>query len=277
MNAPAQTATAQLDLSFARAPSGETYLARQYAGFPFHVTRALQLDTEPSGMATVVLQSLGAGLLQGDRLAMAIAVQPGAEAHVTTQGSSVVHTMAREGARQDAALVVGEGGSLEYLLRPMILFPQADVTTTLEIVLHEGANVIWCDGYLTHDPHMQDGHFKRLVTETALRDGSGALLALDRFEIDGSVMSESGVMAGFAVHASIGIAGPDVDEELAVLWREALATADGVYGGVSSLPGAVGLFCRLLARDGVALRGATLALWRAMRMRRFGVEPGARP
>ncbi len=269
--------TAQLDLSFARAPSGATYLARQYAGFPFHVTRALQLDEQPSGMATVVLQSLGAGLLQGDRLAMTIAAQAGAAAHVTTQGSSVAHAMTRQGARQDAALVVGAGALLEYLPRPMILFPQADVTTSLDIVLHDGATVMWCDGYLAHDPHKQDGRFTRLAAETALRDGNGVMLALDRFEIDGSVLGEAGVMAGYAVHASIGIAGSGADAELAALWRATLDAVEGVYGGVSTLPGEAGLFCRLLARDGVALRGAMLALWRAMRMKRFGVEPGVRP
>lgn len=277
MNATARPATAQLDLSFARAPSGETYLARQYGGFPFHVTRTLQLDEEPAGMATVVLQSLGAGLLQGDRLAMAITAQPRAAAHVTTQGSGVAHAMLREGARQDAAIVVGEGAFLEYLPRPLILFPDADVTTSLDIVLHEGASVMWCDGYLAHDPHKGEGRFARLRAQTTLRGGAGALLALDRFEIEGHVLAEGGAMAGHAVHASLGFAGPGADGALAALWRDALGGIDGVYGGVSTLPGEAGLFCRLLARDGVALRGAMLALWRAMRLQRFGVEPGARP
>lgn len=277
MNTSPPSDAAQLDLCFARAPSGETYLARQYAGFPFHVSRALQLDEEPAGMATVVLQSLGAGLLQGDRLTMAIEARAGASAHVTTQGSSVAHAMVREEARQDARIVVRQGAFLEYLPRPMILFPQADVTTSLEIVLHRDATAMWCDGYLAHDPQGHDGRFTRLRAETTLRDGEGTLLALDRFDIDGAVLEEEGVLAGFAVHASLGIAGPDVDGELAALWREALDAMEGVHGGVSSLPGEVGLFCRLLARDGVALREAMLAMWRIARLRRFGVEPGVRP
>jgi urease accessory protein len=277
VNATTRSSDAQLDLSFARAPSGETYLARQYAGFPFHVTRSLRLDTEPAGMATVVLQSLGAGLLQGDRLAMAVEARAGAAAHVTTQGSTVAHGMAREGARQDARVVVGAGAFLEYLPRPMILFPDADVTTALEIVLHEGGSVMWCDGSLMHDPKKAEGRFRHLHAETALHDGEGKLLALDRFAIDGSVLEEAGVMAGHAVHASLGFAGPGADSALAASWRAALDGLDGVYGGVSGLPGEAGLFCRLLARDGVALRNATLALWRAMRLNRFGVEPGVRP
>jgi len=277
VNATTQPEAAQLDLIFASAPSGETYLLRQYAGFPFHVSRCLQLDEEPRGMATVVLQSLGAGLLQGDRLAIAITAQAGAAAHVTTQGSGVAHSMEREGARQDARVAVGEGAFLEYLPRPMILFPRADVATTLEIVLHEGATVMWCDGYLAHDPHKQDGRFTRLSAETALRDGGGRLLALDRFAVDGAVLDEGGAMAGHAVHASVGIAGPKIGADLAQAWRAALDGIEGVYGGVSALPGEVGLFARLLARDGIALRSAMLALWRVMRLQRFGIEPGARP
>lgn len=277
MNAGGEAEAPQLDLVFARAPAGQTYLLRQYAGFPFHVSRCLQLDAQPSGMATVLLQSLGAGLLQGDRVSMAVTAQAGAQAHVTTQGSSVAHSMAREGARQDARIVVGEGALLEYLPRPMILFPRADVASTLEIVLHEGASAMWCDGYLAHDPQKEGGRFTRLTAETALRDGSGRLLALDRFDVDGAVLAEDGAMAGHAVHASVGIAGPDAGESLAAGWRAALDGIGDVHGGVSALPGGTGLFCRLLARDGIALRRATLALWRVMRLQRFGVEPGPRP
>ena len=277
MNARGEAGPPQLDLVFARAPAGESYLLRQYAGFPFHVGRCLQLDAEPNGMATVLLQSLGAGLLQGDRVAMAVTVQAGAQAHVTTQGSSVVHSMAGGCARQDARIVVGEGALLEYLPRPMILFPRADVATTLEIVLREGASVMWCDGYLAHDPQRAGERFTGLSAETSLRDGSGTLLALDRLVVDGAVLDEEGVMAGYAVHASVGLAGPGADEALAAGWRTALEGIEGVHGGVSALPGATGLFCRLLARDGIALRQAMLALWRAMRLMRFGVEPGERP
>lgn len=277
MNAPGSPATPQLDLVFERAASGETFLSRQYAGFPFHMTRSLALDTAPAGMATVVLQSLGAGLLQGDRLAMAIAVGADALAHVASQGSTVAHAMARKGASQSTRLQVAAGGWLEYLPRPMILFPQADVATSLEIVVEDGAAVMWCDGYLAHDPHAGALRFARVAAETVLRDGTGRVLAIDRFDIGGTVLDDRGALGSLPVHAGFGMAGRRADDALARIWRDTLEQLGGVRAGVSALPNEAGLFCRLLAEDGIALRAAMLALWRAARVHVFGVEPAARP
>lgn len=267
----------QLDLVFERARSGETFLRRQLAGFPFHMTRSLALDEEPSGMATVVLQSLGAGLLQGDRLAMTVAVGEGASAHVALQGSTVAHAMARAGASQEARLHVATGGWFEYLPRPMILFPDADVTSSLEIVVEPGATVMWCDGYLVHDPGAGTGRFARLAAETVLRDGKGRVRAVDRFEVAGDALDDGGALGGLRVHAGMGMAGPAADDTLARVWRNALQKTSGVFAGVSALPNEAGLFCRLLADDGVTLRAAMLDLWRATRLHVFGVEPGPRP
>lgn len=277
MNAPRSPTALQLDLVFERAASGETFLRRQYAGFPFHMTRCLALDEAPAGMATVVLQSLGAGLLQGDRLDMAVAVGAGAAAHVASQGSTVAHAMVREGAGQSARLHVAAGGWLEYLPRPMILFPQADVATSLEIVVEDGATVLWCDGYLAHDPHAGEARFARLAAETILRHSTGRVLAVDRFDLDGTVLDDRGALGGLPVHAGFGMAGPHADDALAAIWRDVLDRLAGVRGGISALPNEAGLFCRLLAEDGVALRAALLNLWRATRLHVFGVEPGVRP
>jgi urease accessory protein len=262
---------------FERAVSGETFLKRQYAGFPFHMTRSLALDTAPAGMATVVLQSLGAGLLQGDRLAMAIAVGADASAHVASQGSTVAHAMVREGASLSARLHVAAGGWLEYLPRPTILFPDADVATSLEIDVEEGATVMWCDGYLAHDPREERGRFTRVAAETVLRDGTGRVLAIDRFDIGGTVLDDRGALDRLPVHAGFGMAGWGADDALAGNWRDTLERLGGVRAGVSALPNEAGLFCRLLAMDGIALRGAMLALWRATRLHVFRMEPGARP
>jgi len=270
-------AAPQLDLVFERGPTGTTFLRRQYAGFPFHMTRCLVLDEVPAGMATVVLQSLGAGLLQGDRVAMAIAAGGGAQVHVASQGSTVVHGMTGGTASQEARLHVAAGAWLEYLPRPMILFPGADVATSLEIVVDDGASVLWCDGYLAHDPQGKGARFTRLAAETVLADRTGRALAVDRFLIGGDILDDSGALGGHGVHAGFGMAGGAADETMAAAWRQVLASLEGVRGGVSALPNEAGLFCRLLARDGVALRAAMHALWRATRRHVFGAEPGVRP
>ena len=116
----------QLDLAFARAPSGETFLARQYAAFPFHVTQPFMRE----GEATVILQGLGAGFLAGDRFRSRIAAGAGARARVTTQGSTLVHAMPGGGARQTVTLEAEAGALLAWLPRPLILFPGARLAAT---------------------------------------------------------------------------------------------------------------------------------------------------
>ena len=153
---------AQLGLTFARAPSGETFLKRQYARFPFHVTQPFFLDGDPTGEATVILQALGAGLVQGDRIAMDIIAQAGVMAHLTTQGSTVAHEMPADHAEHRTRIEVQTAACFHYLPRPMILFAGADVTTRLEIVVADDARVLWCDGYLSHDFEHDGGRFAKL-------------------------------------------------------------------------------------------------------------------
>lgn len=246
----------QLGLTFAHAPSGETYLKRQYARFPFHVTQPFHLGGDVSGEATVILQALGAGLVQGDRVAMDVLVESGARAHLTTQGSTVAHAMPDGCAEQSARVVVCKGASLHFLPRPMILFAKAEVTTRLEITVQEGARVLWCDGYLTHDTEGNGGCFSRLDAETVLCDASGEILALDRFVLDGAMLDAPGVMVGFPVHAGFGCHGYREPTDIIERLGAAMMDDDAIYLGISTLPDEQGLFGRILARDGVALRRA---------------------
>ena len=245
---------AQLDLAFARSPSGETFLKRQYAAFPFHVTRTLGTG----GEALVIVQSLGAGLVRGDRVRSRVAAGAGARARVETQGSTVAHAMPRGAARQAVRLEVGPGARLAWLPRPLILFPGADVAATLEIVLHPGGRAVWREAFLSHDAGRPGGRLARLAAETVLRRAGGPALAVDRFAIDGAALDETGPER--RVHAALGWAGEDCGDALAARLRAALAARDGVYGGVSALPGGAGLFARLAAPDGASLRRALDAL-----------------
>jgi urease accessory protein len=115
---------------------------------------------------------------------------------------------------------------------------------------------------MAHDPRGRSGRFRHLSSEMVLRRPSGEVLAVDRFAIDGDALDERGAMAGFAVHAGFGVAGPAAGgpERL----RAALAPVHGIYAGVSTLPHGAGLFARVLAEDGIALARASEALAAAL-------------
>jgi urease accessory protein len=264
----------QLDLAFRAGPGGETYLARQVAGFPFHITRPFRFDHAPAGMATVILQSVGAGIVQGDRIDMAVEAEPKTAAHVTTQASTVVHSMKGGDAAQTAHVVARAGAFLEYLPDAVILFPESRLTTQLVLDLEPGATLLWCDGYVMHDPKAGEGRFAHLAAETLLRRG-GTTVAVDRFVIDGAAVGGEAT-AGYPIHASFGVAAEtDLDGLLNAL-RGAVADLDDTYAGLSRLPHDAGVWCRLLARDGVAYRKGLAALWRAARRHLTGVEPEPR-
>lgn len=71
-------------LQFAVDAEGRTYLARHFATYPHHLTRALYLDRAAPEAATVYLQSLSGGLTQDDRVALRVSAAGRAIAHVTT-------------------------------------------------------------------------------------------------------------------------------------------------------------------------------------------------
>src|SRR6266576_2789609 len=61
-------------LLVAELAGGRTVLRRQHVGYPFHVTRAFQLDRMRPDLATLYLQSASGGLYAADRLALDLVV-----------------------------------------------------------------------------------------------------------------------------------------------------------------------------------------------------------
>ena len=273
---PARTGR-QLDLCFSRGPDGGTYLSRQVVGFPFHMTRPFDLDRSPAGMATVILQSVGAGIVQGDRIGMEVEAAENAAAHLTSQASTVVHSMTGGEATQTARVVARTGAFLEYLPDALILFPGSRLTTHLELVVDPGTTLLWCDGYIMHDPKEEGRRFRHLSTETVLKRGED-VVAIDRFRIDGDAMDSDGGAAtsGFPIHASFGLVAETDLRALIDDLRGAVTDVEDTYVGVSMLPGEAGVWCRLLARDGVAYRKGLDSLWHTARVHLTGHAPGSR-
>ena len=137
---------------FAPDPGGKSYLARQYASYPFHVCRAQYLDPDLPEMASIYLQTSAGGLYAGDRLSVEITTEAGAKAHVTTQASSLAYRMPDGEARQQVLLSGGPGSLLEYLPDPTILFPEARLRTKVTLRPAPGALIIAGGSFLPHDP-----------------------------------------------------------------------------------------------------------------------------
>jgi len=268
----------QAALRFARAPDGQSYIARQRVGYPFHITRPFYLGEAPVGALTLYLQSVSGGIYQGEDLRMICSADAGSAAHVTTQAATIVHRMPAAPARQTVALEAADGALLEYLPDPLIMFPGAKLASVLEIEATADATVIASESFAHHDPGGEGRRFDRFEAELRIRDEGGHLLALERYAVAGDRLAEGASrIARWPAQGSFVVAhrGPACEAILAAL-RTALAPTDAFYGGASALPNEAGVGVRLLARDGARLRRGLEAAWRAVRVALYGAPPAPR-
>ena len=266
-----------LDLSLERSCK-KTFLRDQFSCYPFHVCKPHYLDESPVGMATIYLQSSAGGIFAGDTLNARFNVGPGSQAHVTSQASTVVHTMKNSGAKTNMLIRVGDQALFEYLPDPLILFPKANLATRLRLEIDESSTVLLCDPYLTHDPYQSGGYFSQLANEIKITDKHGSLLCLDRSVIGGADFSrnEIGIMGTRRVIGTFYYINPSTDSNrVCELLNNALERCSDIYAGVSTLPNQIGAWARIIATDATPLREAVDKMWRASRADITGCQPAA--
>jgi len=267
----------RLELGFERAPSGQTFLDRQYASYPFHVCRPFYLDDAIPGMATVYTQSCSGGLYTQDRLISTINAGCDTQVHLTTQAATIVHKSTRGPARQQMLITAGAGAYVEYLPDPVILLPGAHLETKLRVRMADMASVVLFDAFLTHDPDGVGRTFERMVSEVVIEDPGGPPMAIDRFNAIGSDFADPclGATGGFGCQGTIIAYSPqnDPDELLEAVRRTGCGDA---AAGSSMLPGRRGVWMRIMAADGAGLKSAMVDLWSAVREVLTGAPPDIR-
>jgi len=253
-------------LLVAELAGGRTVLRRQHVGYPFHVTRAFQLDRMRPDLATLYLQSASGGLYAADRLALDLVVGPGAALNLTTQASTVVHDARGQGSTMCQSVTVKDNAFCAIISDPYVLFPGADLYIETTATVAAGATLIMAEGFAAHDPHRRGGTFARFSTHTRIMAPEGRLLVSDRGSVRGEELSAScGTLGGMAAAGSVlMITAPDRLADIAEI--EAAADACGCLAGVTAAPNQAGLAMRLLAPDsGTLIRGIEAAFHIAAR------------
>jgi urease accessory protein len=276
---PIPAAMPAADIEFACAGDGRTYLARAYAGYPYHVGRTLELPGDPPGMTSIYLQSCSGGLFEHERVSAQFTAREAALAHVATGASTIVHRMPHGHAEQSVHLFAGRNAVLEYLPEPTILFAGSRLRNRLSLQVAEGATCITGDAFLLHDPDAGDDVFDWFENTCEVRDENGALLVRDRQKVRGEffLRPRPGVMGRWRVVGTLLFVirsggGSDLLEAV----RKPLEAVPGLYAGASRLPNDCGLWVRLLAQDTIAMRAGWLLAWSAARTLLTGVTPRPR-
>ena len=269
-----------LKLQFALAPNGKTYIRNQYCHYPFHVCRAQYVDTNPFGLATVYLQSCAGGIFEGDRLFCEFHSLSESQAHITTQASTIVHSMEYGSAEQYVLIEAEENSFIEYLPDPLILFPHSNLRSKVVVSMHPTATVYLADALLIHDPKNRGNTFGEYHNETKIMDLQGKLLCLDRYHITGDQNSNSymGVMGNYAVLGTIVFLSPtDLTHTFCDMLKDLLdANSTAVYAGVSVLPNKCGVWVRLMANEAFEMRSIMTNLWGLGRVNFTGTLPHTR-
>jgi urease accessory protein len=253
-------------LLVAELAGGRTVLRRQYVGYPFHVTRAFQLDRSRPNLSTLYLQSAAGGLYAADRLALALVVGAGAALNLTTQASTVVHDGRGIGSKMRHAITVRDEAFCAVISDPYVLFPGADLQLVTVATVAANAVLIIADGFAAHDPHGRGATFARLSTDTSIVRPDGKPVIFDRGNVRGEdLRSGCGALGGMAAAGSLlMIAPPGQLPDVAEV--EEAADDCGCLAGVTAAPNHAGIAMRLLAPDGGTLvRGIEAAFHIAAR------------
>ena len=269
----------RISLEFACDGNGRTYLGRQYASYPFHVCKVQYYDADCPNLATLYAQSCAGGLYEDDQHRLELTARSGAEAHFTTQASTIVHSMPAGRARQDMRITAESSAYLEYLPDPQILFPHSNLASTIRIAMASDATVLVSDSFMGHDPQRMGGLPDSYESEIVIEDAGGRKLAIDRLRLASHAFKARtpGIMGAFNAHGTILVA---TRNPLAAAVQTAGRGLDFDYGeaaiGVSALPNSAGLVFRVLAQDGVALKRAMYACWSSARLALRGSAPAMR-
>ncbi|MHB1800070.1 MAG: urease accessory protein UreD [Actinomycetes bacterium] len=262
-----------LELRFERR-GDRTQLVHAYSTGPQRVNRALYLDEALTDIAFVFIQSVGGGILQGDRLRMALSVGPGARAHVTTQSAIKVYRMEADYATQHVQASVEEGGYLELISDPVIPYRGARFYNVVDFTVAEGATMVYADAIAPGRVAFGESFEYELVhTRLVARRSDGRPRAADTMVLEPgrSPLHRPGLLGGYAHLGSLLVLDDaHSGSALANYLNDGLSQVAGAWGAASALPGGDGAFLRVLGLSSNVVQTALHSSWRAARQSLVG-------
>lgn len=258
-----------LRLGFCR-QGDRSILAELDRRVPFLAQQALYWDEALPDLPCVFLITTSGCLLQGDRMALDIAVGPDARAHITTQSATKIHSMDANFAAQIQHIHVARGGYLELLPDALLPHRHSRFFSTTHISLEEDASLLYSElllpGRRYHHPDERFGLDLYAAGVTVYQDNSPSPLYSEKFLLRPrqDPLSALGAMHNFDVFGS------------ALLFSSAqhcrhILDATGVHVGpemaygASLLPRQHGLAFKVLGRDAPRVRGLLRRFWELSR------------
>jgi len=259
----------------------QTILADLDRRTPYMAQRALYPDPAMSDQAWLFMITTSGCVLQGDRLALEVALGPDARAHVTTQSATKVHSMDANFAVQTQSLALAEGAYLEFLPEPLIPHRRARFLSDTRISIAPTATLLYSEvvqpGRKHHHPDECFGATLLSLALAAERPG-GRMLFTEKLVIDPArrPLRQTGVMGSFDVLGNVVLLTPkDVAERVHARIEAEVDLTQGLAFGSCRLPNEAGLIFKALGHETAQVKAKVREFWAIAREEATGA--GLRP
>ncbi|MBE9180383.1 urease accessory protein UreD [Oculatella sp. LEGE 06141] len=230
-----------------------SFVQRQYATYPFRLSRSLRLDPTDAHRAYLYIMNSSPGLLAGDRFRISVRLSDRTSLYLTDQSATKVHQMAVDQlARIHYDIEVGAGAGLEFVPEPTILYRNASLEQTMRVTLASTGSLFLSDvmvpGRLARGECF---HFHRYFSRLRVCTPDGALVFNDAMQIKGEgELTRHAIFASQPILASVMIILPGVNLHALGLDLEQFAHAQTNLTAASSpLPNCNGLLVRVMSSN----------------------------
>jgi urease accessory protein len=256
----------------------ETILANLERRAPYMAQRALYCDQEMPDLAHVFMITTTGCLLQGDRLALEVTLGSGAQAHVTTQSATKIHTMDANYAAQTQIITLADDAYLEFLPDPVIPHREARFISETRIFLAPTATILFSEIIQPGRKHHHSGEcFGATVMSisTAVMRPDGRPLFTEKLMIEPPryPMRQTGVMDSFDVFGNVILCTPkDKADRIYERLEADVDLARGLAFGASRLPNDAGLIFKVLGRETMQVKAKVREFWGVARKEVTGAD-----
>jgi urease accessory protein len=244
-----------------------TILADLERRAPYMAQRALYPDPSMPDLAWLFMITTSGCVLQGDRLALEVALGPRARAHVTTQSATKVHSMDANYAVQTQAIALADGAYLEFLPEPLIPHRRARFVSDTQISIAPTATLLHAEivqpGRKHHHPDECFGATLLSLSVGAERP-DGRTLFTEKLVVEPArrPVRQTGVMDSFDVLGNVILLTPkDCADRVHARVAADVDLANGVAFGACHLPNDAGLIFKVLGRETAQVTAKVREFW----------------
>jgi urease accessory protein len=259
-----------LHLGFERRDD-RTILADLDRRTPLTAQRALYPEPALPDLAWLFIITTTGCVLQGDRLALEVTLEPGARAHVTTQSATKIHSMDANYAVQTQSFALADDAYLEFLPEPLIPHRQSRFLSDTRITIAPTATFLYGEivqpGRKHHHPDESFGATLLSLGVTAERP-DGRTLFTEKLVVDPArrPVRQTGVMGAFDVFANVILLTPkEAADRVHARIPAEVDLVEGIAAGACHLPNDAGLIFKAVGCETEQVKAKVREFWAVAR------------